>query len=171
MTRSSQRGSAMLVTLIIIVALFAGAVVLVTMQLTSNRSSEMSRASTSSLYCAEAGLAAARSVLVAQSSNWGIGLGTASEPTWLRTAIGSHDIDGDGNDDFEVYLMDNDDELEPTPNAPTADIDGKVFVVSRCVSTKWAETPKQVMELVSSTSGGGCYASQEGGCYGNGNAN
>jgi len=44
MKRDSQRGSAMLVTLIITVALLAGAAVLVSLQLSANKSTELSRA-------------------------------------------------------------------------------------------------------------------------------
>jgi len=68
--RIRQRGSAMLVTMIIISSLLAGAAVLVSMQLASNRSSDITRSGLSATYCAEAGLSAARSVVAANYNNW-----------------------------------------------------------------------------------------------------
>jgi hypothetical protein len=172
--RNQERGSAMLVTLIIIAALFAGAVVLVAMQLTSNKSSEIARTGNTAVYCAEAGLAAARPVVAAGQTNWATALtasagGDTTEPTWLSSGIGSHDIDGDGSGDFEVYLLDNDDETSVANNR-AADIDSRIFIVSRC--KKYADNPKQVMELIEyQTQTGTCYESQEGGCSQQGNAN
>jgi hypothetical protein len=49
----------MLVTLILITALLSGAAVLVSLQLSANRSTDLMRTGMSSLACAEAGLAAA----------------------------------------------------------------------------------------------------------------
>lgn len=176
--RNRERGSAMLVTMIIIVALFAGAVVLVSMQLTSNKSSEIARTGMTSLYCAEAGLTAARSVVVAnQGANWNTAIAASggttpnlNEPSWLITGIGSHDLDGDGSDDFSVYLLDNDDEVAPTANNRAVDVDSRIFVVSKCL--KYPDTPKQVVELLEyAQQTGTCYESQEGGCSQQGNAN
>jgi hypothetical protein len=173
--RNRERGSAMLVTLIIIAALLAGAVVLVSMQLTSNKSSEIARTGNTALYCAEAGIAAARPVVAQNQSLWAASLiasggGDTTEPTWIATGIGSHDLDGDGNDDFEVYILDNDDEIAPTANDRTLDVDSKIFIVAKC--TKYADTPKQVMELIEyQQQTGTCYESQEGGCSQQGNTN
>src|ERR1044071_9447894 len=101
--RNRERGSAMLVTMIIIAALFAGGVVLVSMQLASNKSSEVGRTGMTALYCAEAGLSAARPVVAANQSNWATAIAASgastpdtSEPSWLASGIGSHDLDGDG---------------------------------------------------------------------------
>lgn len=175
MRRNPERGSAMLVTMIVIVALLAGATVLVSMQIASNRSNETARTGMTSLYCAEAGLSAARPVVAipANETNWlaalaASGAGTLTEPTWLSTGIGSHDLDGDGAADFEVYLLDNDDETTTT-NDRTVDIDKRFFIVSRCI--KYPDMQKQVMELVETGQTGTCYKSQEGGCSQAGNAN
>jgi hypothetical protein len=163
----------MLVTLILISALLAGAAVLVSMQLSSNRATEISQDGMKSLYCAEAGLSAARTVVAANIGSWasgavGSGLGAGTEPTWLSTAInaavGSHDLDGDGAADFEVFLEDNDDDAD-TAN----DSDERVFVVSRCI--KYPDTPKAVKELVKMAGAASCYQAQEGGCGQNGNSN
>jgi hypothetical protein len=175
--RNSQRGSAMLVTMIVISSLIAGAAVLVSMQLASNRSSDLTRTGLSATYCAEAGLDAARTVVSANFTNWpaalvacGSGPYPCAEPAWLASGIGSHDIDGDGVADFAVYIKDNDDELPPNANNPQVDNDLRVFVVSRC--TKYADTVKEVEELIQYSGGGQDYRSQQGlGRYGGGNNN
>jgi len=172
--RQSERGSAMLVTLILISALLAGAAVLAAMQMSSTRSSDVTRTGMSATYCAEAGLAQARAVIAANYTSWGSWLCTTAstsgctEPTSLYTLIGSHDIDGVTGDDFMVYLRDNDDELTGSNNL-AADNDLRVFIVSRC--TKYPENVKEVEELVQYSGGGTCYQSQQGGCWGNGNSN
>ena len=173
--RTSERGSAMLVTMIVISSLLAGAAVLVSMQLASNRSSDLTRTGLEATYCAEAGLDAARAVVASNFSNWpsallacGAGPYPCAEPAWLSAALGTHDIDGDGSADFAVYIRDNDDELAPTANNLTLDNDLRVFVVSRC--TKYVDTVKEVEELVEFTGGGQNYRSQQGlGRYGGGN--
>jgi hypothetical protein len=177
--RSSERGSAMLVTLIIIGALLAGGAVLVSLQLASNRSSDLTRSGMSALYCAEAGLSAARPVVAANYSPPGSGIGWASalvqsgggdtsEPAWLAAGIGSHDLDGDGSPDFEVYIKDNGDE-GVNPDDPTLDADLQVFIVARCI--KYPDTEKQIDELVLFNGGTACNPKQAGGQDGNGNKN
>lgn len=172
--RQSQRGSAMLVTLILISALLAGAAVLAAMQMSSTRSSDVTRTGMSATYCAEAGLAQARAVVAAHYSSWSSWLCTATdrttctEPSTLYSFVGSHDIDGVSGDDFLIYIRDNDDELTTTNNIGS-DNDLRVFIVSRCI--KYPENMKEVEELVQYSGGGTCYQSQQGGCWGNGNSN
>lgn len=166
--RSAERGSAMLVTLLLITALLGGAAVLVSTQLASNRATELARASTLSSYCAEAGLAGARPVVTSRYSQWAGSLGTGVEPAWLASAI-SHDLDGDGAADFVITLEDNDDELAPLSNDTSRDNDLRIFITSRCI--KYGEVPREVVELVQYSGGGTCYQSQQGGCAGNGNSN
>jgi hypothetical protein len=172
--RQSQRGSAMLVTLILISALLAGAAVLAAMQMSSTRSSDVTRTGMSSTYCAEAGLAQARAVIAANYTSWtswlcsALSTSSCTEPASLSTLIGSHDIDGDGTADFMIYLRDNDDELTGSNNL-AVDNDLRVFIVSRC--TKYTENVKEVEELVQYSGGGTCYQAQQGGCWGNGNSN
>jgi hypothetical protein len=173
--RLPQRGSAMLVTMIIISSLLAGAAVLVSMQLASNRSTDVTRSGLASTYCAEAGLAVARGAVAANYNNWNAALATCAgvypctpEPAWLAAL--THDIDGDGIADYKLYIRDNDDELLPAPNDVTHDSDQRVFIVSLC--TKYADTPKEVEELVEFTGGGQNYRSQQGfGRYSSGNNN
>lgn len=166
--RTAQRGSAMLVTLIIVSALIAGGAVLVSMQMSSNRGAEVTNTGVTALYCAEAGLAAARPVVIAQYLQWTGNLGTGTEPSWL-SAI-DHDVDNDGatSPDFTITLKDNDDELTAT-NDLTVDQDLRIWVVSTC--NLFPETPKQVMELVRYSGGGQRYKAQAGGNAGNGNDN
>ncbi len=175
--RNPESGSAMLVTLIIISALLAGAVVLVSMQLSSNRSTDLTRSSMTALYCAEAGLLAARRVIAnapATDRNAALAVsatGDLSEPAFLATGIASHDIDGDGVSDFHVYIKDNDDELATAgSNNRAADIDNQIWLISVC--DKYPETPKAVSELISIVDQTGTmYDWQAGGAMGNNNYN
>ncbi len=164
--RASQRGSAMLVTLIIVAALLAGGTVLVSMQMSSNRATEVTSTGTTALYCAEAGIAAARPLIAANYKNWNANLGTNIEPAFLAGI--SHDIDSDSVNDFVITMRDNDDELL-TANNPAVDQDLQVFVTSTCI--KYPETPKVVVELLRFTGTGNCYNAQQGGNAGNGNDN
>jgi type II secretory pathway pseudopilin PulG len=171
----------MLVTLIIISSLLAGAVVLVSMQLASNRSTDLSRSSVTALYCAEAGLHAARLAVGAAASTdldaavAASAAGTTTEPAWLTTAInanGDHDVNGDNaGPDFHVYLKDNDDEVvNSVTNNLADDIDNKVWVVSVC--DPYPETPQSVSELLSiPVQVGKMYDWQSGGAFGNNNYN
>ena len=165
--RNPQRGAAMMVTMIMVGALLAGSAVLVSMQISSNRSTDLSRSSMSAMYCAEAGLSAARPVVAANYPLWNAALGQSTEPSWLSGIV--HDLDGDGVADFVITLKDNDDEQSPAANDLTHDNDLKVFIVSTC--TKYPDTPKQVEELAQYNGAGSCYQSQVGGCGGNGNSN
>jgi len=167
--RNSERGSAMLITMIVITSLLAGAAAITGMQLVSNRSTEVTRSNMSATYCAEAGLIAARATVAANYTQWTSALGSTTEPSWLADAF-SHDLDGNpANDpDFTITLRDNDDE-QTGSNDLTKDNDLRVFVVSTC--KLYPETPKQVQELVEYRGGGTCYDAQEGGCGGNGNGN
>src|SRR2546430_14927529 len=129
MKRDSERGSAMLVTLIITTSLLAGAAVVVSMQLSSTTSTGLTKNGLSALYCAEAGLAAARPTV---ANNYGLWNSTLTndptgqaQPAWLSNTALSHDLDGDGVDDFTVSIKDNDDEIAPVANNPAIDTDTK----------------------------------------------
>lgn len=154
----------MLVTLIIISCLLAGAAVLVSMQLASTRSSDLTRSGMAALYCAEAGLTASRAEIAANRVNWLANIGTGVEPSWLASV--DHDLDDppDSIADFMVTLEDDDDDTDPA-----VDSNDKIFLVSRC--TKYTDTPKVVKELIEYIPTANCYPSQEGGCNGRGNAN
>ena len=156
----------MLVAMILMAALLAGATVLVSLQMGSNRNTELTKTGITALYCAEAGLTAARTAVAANQSAWGTFLGTGTEPTWLSGI--PKDVNGDGSGpDFRVTLEDNFDETGT--DAPTVDADGKVFVVSKCLL--YPDTPREVRELIDFSSITHCYGAQRGGCGGNGNMN
>ena len=166
MKRNSQRGSAMLVAMILMAALLAGAAVLVSLQISSSRSTDMTRTGITALYCAESGLTATRAAIALNQADWGTWLGTGNEPTWL--GVIDHDLDNDAGNtsDFTITLEDNNDEIPPTTEAPTADLDGMIFIVSRC--TMFPDTPREVRELISFTEVTHCYGAQRGGCGANG---
>ena len=165
MRRDRQRGSAMLLTMVLITALLAGAAVLISLQAASNRSTDLTRAGISALYCAEAGLAATRTLIATNKALWNNSLGQPTEPAFLSGV--NHDVDGDGSPekDFEILLEDNPDE-SPTPN-PNVDSDGKIFVISRC--RKYPDTPRTIKELVGFTPQSNYYNAQQGGGAGNNN--
>ena len=154
----------MLVTLIIITVILAGAATMAQMQLSSNKSTDLVRVKVSSLHCAEAGLAVARTAVTANYSDWNNWLGQG-QPPWLASL--DRDLDGDGVADFTLRLRDNADEM--VDDNPNVDNDLAVFVVSACV--KFGDAPAEVSELIRFNGGGSCYQAQLGGCGGNANAN
>ena len=168
-SRDPERGTAMLLTMILITSLLTGAVVIAAMQLSSGRSTELTRSGLSAMYCAEAGLTAARPTIMGNYDQWAGSLGATTQPTWLSNTAFSHDLDGDGVDDFAITIKDNDDEAPPAANNLAVDTDLKIFIVSTCI--KFPDTPKQVSELVEYKAAANCYPSQEGGCNGRGNTN
>lgn len=186
--RDGQRGSAMMVTLIVTSSLLAGAAVVASMQLSTNRSTDVTRSGMTALYCAEAGLEAAGPLIAGAPGAWGPNLCAVTGineqeltshvpagcmPTSLADENArypifipvNHDLDGDGREDFLLYMHDDDDDVDYTTDANI-----QIYLVSTCV--KFPDTPKQVKELITFTGGGSCgYNSQLGGCGGNGNAN
>ena len=176
--RQRERGTAILVTMIVIVALLGGGAVLVGMQMSSTRSTEVTRSSMTALHCAEAGLNAARRPVndaYTPDGTWGGFLGkqttppTYDEPTYVAAGAIDHDLDGDGGNDFKIHLEDNDDEFGGlTPNL-TIDNDLQIYIVSTCL--KFPENRKQVRELIRFKVGQKYYNSQAGGIGGNNNVN
>lgn len=169
MKRTTERGSAMLVTMIIVAALLAGGAVLASMQASSSRSSELTRNGLAALYCAESGLTVSRAQVAANYGDWNNVLAAncaddgdcntfSAEPAWMSTV--NHSIDGDTTPDFVVSIRDNDDETGTQDRA--VDIDDRVFVVVRC--TKYADTPRRVEELILYKPAMNCYRDMEGGC-------
>src|ERR1051325_9978700 len=112
--KNSQRGSAMLMTLVLLSALLAGAAVLNALQISSTRSTSLLRSRMTALYCAEAGLTPSTATGAANSAQWNSALCRPScaepaQPSWLGSTVFSHDLDGDGVDDFSITLRDDDD--------------------------------------------------------------
>ncbi len=167
-TRDRQRGSAMLITMVIISALLAGAAVLLSMQLASNKGTDLERNGLAAEYCAEYGLTLAMPYISSNYSTWSAknALPIPTQPLWLGDSYFNHDIDGDGIDDYAITLKNDDD---ATPLDPNTDHNSKVWVISTC--TKYPDNPRQVSVLFLYTPKPTCYQSQEGGCNGRGNNN
>jgi hypothetical protein len=164
-----QRGSIMVIVMTILAALLAGGAIALYLQLSSTRAAGSIRESRSALYCAEAGLQAARPLIGANYAEWVNILDgdPDTDPSWYPVR---GDLDGDGVNDYEVRIRDNDDEMPPLDNDPTRDNDLRVFIISRC--TKYPDTPREVLELVRFEGGGNVYRNQSGQGSGNtGNAN
>ena len=168
---SRQRGSALMTTLIILAGLLTAAVTSVYLLTAETKATGHTASSRRSLYCAEAGLAMARSIVAANYATWSDALDgdPGNDPAWYPIR-GRLDGATTGAPDFEVSLRDNDDELPPLENDPVRDNDLKVYVVSRCVADP--EYPRAVMELIEYSSGGNVYRNQAGqGAANTGNAN
>jgi hypothetical protein len=171
MRRSGERGSAMVVVMVILVALLGAGAVAIYVQVADTRSTGMIRSARDALYCAEAGLATARPLVGQNFADWPILLDDDPDNDdgagWYPV---EGDLDGDGDIDYEVRIMDNDDESPPQPNDTTRDNDLRVFIVSKCV--KFPDTPREVLELVLYQGGGTLYRNQAGqGSSNTGNAN
>ena len=166
-----QRGTVMVLVITILAALLAGAAVALYLQLSSTRAAGYTAWSRGSLYCAEAGLAAARPLVGENYAVWPalIDTDSANDPAWYPL-IGDIDDPPDGQPDYIVTVRDNDDEFPPLANDPTRDNDLQVFIVSTC--TKYSDTPTTVLELVTYQGAGTVYRDQSGGGSGNtGNQN
>ncbi len=174
-TRNSERGSAMIVTMILTTALIAGAAALVSVQLHSTRNASMTNVGIKAEHCAEAGLVAARSAVAGSYAQWATALAQTAAaapdlpplPSFFSAV--DRDLDDDGTADFTIYLRDNQDEVSPATDDPSLDSDLRVYIVSRC--TKYPDTPREVAELVETTAAGYGYKGQEGGINNNGNDN
>ena len=159
--RNGQRGTAILITMLLTVSLLAGGAVLLGMQLSGTRSVDVARTKTLALHCAEAKIAAARQVVAASYASWSgqicnppapLGTGTcviggaAGEPTFLSAIVRDLDFPLNGAD-FRIHLVDNDD----GDANMAADNDLQVYVVSTCI--KYGDIKQQVRELIKITPG------------------
>lgn len=168
--RRRERGTSILVTMILVVSLLGGAAVLVGMQMQSTRSTEIVRNGITASYCAESGVVAARSLITSNYAAWNTGLQAGlsnTEATFLLSPNLDHDLDNDGVDDFTVILKDNEDEVGTQDY--TKDNDLQIWVIATC--TKYPDHAKQVSELIRVSVAATCYDTQLGGCGGNGNQN
>lgn len=168
-TDPGQRGAAMLLVATLLVALLAGGGVALYLQLQSTKSATMTKISRNSLFCAEAGVVASRKVISERISSWSILLDNdaTNDPTWYPF---TGDIDGDGENDYEVTIRDNDDEVPPAPNNLEMDVDGRVFAIGRCIRN--ADISREVIELLVSEQGNYVYRNQAGGgAWNTGNRN
>ena len=166
MRRRKEHGGAMMVTLIIILVLLAGAAMLVSIEVNSTRSTGMTRTGVTAMYCAEAGLTGARQVVANNYGQWPNNFCTnpnhdlCTEPTWIQSGF-VHDLDGDGDVDVKVLLVDNDDEVASgLANDPAVDVDRRVFIVAKCLT--FPEAQRELSELVEVEGGVACNEAQKG---------
>ncbi len=166
---SAERGAALTVMLILVTSLLAIGGIAMYLQLADTRSTRYVNESRGSLFCAEAGLAAARPFIATSATEWSSMLDTdpSNDPDGYPI---EGDLDGDGVADYRVVIRDNDDELPPATDDPTIDLDATIFVVSSCL--RYPDTPREVLEMVSFGGGGFNYRNQSGqGAGGTNNAN
>jgi len=166
----SETGTVLVLVLTVLAALLAGAAVALRLQTSDTKAAGLANSARTSLYCAEAGLAASRPIVAAHFSTWEDVLDGTPFPPWYPIQ-GDIDIPADGVDDYIVTLVDNDDEFAPLPLDPTRDNDLKIYVTSRCV--KYPDYPRVVTELIQFQGGGGCVNRNVGGagCGNSGNVN
>ena len=145
----AERGSTTVLVMVILTALLAGGAVSLYLQLGNTRAVGLVRASRAGTYCAEAGLASARSLLMANYRAWnGILDPAGQKPGWYGTdGIHGEAGDDDDRDDWVVWITDNDDEF-PDPD-PTHDNDLKVLVHARCLMDP--ESPREIVEMIEYT--------------------
>jgi hypothetical protein len=159
--RESERGAAVALVMVLVASLLSGGALAVYLAIGDTRASGYTLSSRGALFCAEAGLASARALIGANYAAWPLLLDDDpdNDPSWypIRADL---DSPGDGLADYEVTVRDNDDEMAPAPNDPRRDNDLRIFVVSRC--TKYTDTPRQVLELISYSGGGNVYRHQSG---------
>jgi|HubBroStandDraft_2_1064218.scaffolds.fasta_scaffold209907_2 hypothetical protein len=176
-TRQRERGAALMVTLIIIASLLAGAAVVVSLQMGANRGTDLTRSGMTAEYCAETGMERAAPVVAANYQMWGSAMcGSASEASCLPSSPAgeaaifstvSHTI-GSAGSAFVLYLRDDEDELTGSQNY-SQDENTRVFVVSTCLL--FPDTPRQVRELIQLNGGGTNYGQQQGTSSGANNFN
>jgi hypothetical protein len=153
-TRQRERGAALMVTLIIIASLLAGAAVVVSLQMGANRGTDLTRSGMTAEYCAETGMERAAPIVAGNYLMWGSSMcGSASEVNCLPSSPSAeapifsginHTIGATGSA-FVLYLRDDEDELSGSQNY-SVDRDQRVFIVSTCLL--FPDTPRQVRELI-----------------------
>jgi hypothetical protein len=171
MNRTQERGAALMVVMIVMAALMTAGGLAIYVSSSEIKSTGYVATSRQALFCAEAGLAASRSVVTANYASWGLALDgdSGNDPLWYP--IQGHLSDTpSGDPDYEVTIRDNDDEHSPAPNDPTKDSDLQVYVQATCL--KYPDTPRTVTELIQYQGNGYVYRNQSGQGGGNtGNAN
>lgn len=167
LSKRSQRGAALTVTMILVTALLSAGSLALYLQVADTHSAQYVAQSRGALFCAEAGLAGARDYISNNSTDWPVMLDsdTSNDPTGYPV---EGDLDGDSVMDWHVEIRDNDDEF-PTDD-PNTDTDGTIFMVGTCLN--YTDTPREVLEMISFTGGGTNYRNQSGqGAGGSNNAN
>jgi hypothetical protein len=166
--RTRERGAALMVTLIIIASLLAGAAVVVSLQMGANRGTDLTRSGMTAEYCAETGMERAAPVVAANYQAWGSSFcGSAAEANCLPSSPaaeapifqGINHTVGSAANAFVLYLRDDEDEMSGSQNY-LQDENVRTYVVSTCLL--FPDTPRQVRELIEVTGGGTNYGNQQG---------
>lgn len=167
MRQSSQRGAALVITMIVVVALMSLAALALYLQTADTKAAQYSTSGRGALYCAESGLAGAQDYVMNNSGSWNAMLDstTSNDPAGYPV---TGDLDGDGQDDWEVTIRDDEDEF-PSDN-PDVDSNRMVYIVATCLS--YSDSPREIIELVGVEGGGTHYRNQSGqGASGSNNRN
>lgn len=166
-----ESGMAMVVVVTILAALLAGGAVALVLQVGNTKQAGLVKSQRAAMYCAEAGLVAARGALSATPSLWNALLDADPDnnPSWYPHGVGvTGDIDQppDGDVDYQVVVRDDDD----GDGDPESDANARIYVISRCI--KYPNTPAEIVELIDMSGAGHTYRNQAGQGPGNtGNAN
>lgn len=166
-----ERGAAMMVVMIVMAALMTAGGLAIYVSTSETRSTGYVSAERQALFCAEAGLAAARSTVTANYATWSQALDTSTtnDPDWYPVT-GYLADSGTGTPDYTVTIRDNDDEAAPAANDAEHDTDQQVYLESTC--NKYPDTPRTIVELIQYQGGGYTYRNQAGQGAGNtGNVN
>ena len=160
---------AMVLVITILAALLGIAAIGLSLQLNSTKSTGLIKDTRAALYCAEAGLAAARATLIANREEWGDVL-NGDPVTWYSTTDPegiTGDADGDGvTGDYSVTIRDDGDDT-----VFTTDDNDTIIVTSTCLLYE-TTAPASVIEVISMLGQGHAYRNQSGQGSGNtGNAN
>ena len=166
---------AMVLVITILAALLGIAAVGLSIQLNSTKSIGLIKDTRASLYCAEAGLQAARDIIVSNRKDWNKVLSNTPGLSWYQYPDGgptnpegiTGDADGDGiTNDYSVTFVDDGDDADPT-----TDDNDTIVVTSKCLLYD-DMTPVSITEVLSLRGLGHIYRNQSGGGPGNtGNEN
>ena len=156
---NNESGMAMVLVITILAALLGIAAVGLSIQLNSTKSTSLIKDKRAALFCAEAGLANAREILIQNRGEWSTVLsGTATG--WYNLSTGAPlGITGDadnqgGAQDYTVTIRDDGDDTDPA-----SDQNNTIIVTSTCLL--YASTaPATVLEVLSIVPAGNQYADQ-----------
>jgi Tfp pilus assembly protein PilX len=148
---------AMVLVITILAALLGIAAVGLSLQLNSTKSTTLIKDKRSALFCAEAGLAKARAVLVQNRNTWNDVLDGTGAP-WYST-VDPLGITGDANGDladgdYTVTIRDDGDDTDPT-----TDTNNTIIVTSTCLLFP-NSAPATVLEVLAIVPTGQAYSDQ-----------
>jgi hypothetical protein len=176
--RQAEKGTIMVLVMTVLAALLAGGAVALYIQVTATRATSAANQARTSLYCAEAGLQAARLLILNNYTTWEAVLSEDCTPNgdcpdWYTPPAGLTvpgyyaRLDGEpivlpeSPPDYRVTIYDNDDEFDGNMPNPNRDNDLAVFVRSDCL--RYPSQPRAVAELVDFRAVINCVQNEQGG--------